>query len=105
MEKPELADSRTHRWTRIDTYLEGLARRGIARRRRRTLSRTQPEAPRALLNTFPFVAMILLMAMLIVLFAIAAWPGSQPRFDPKPQPRELGTAQRGWFQEAEKQFR
>lgn len=105
MDKPELADSTFHRWTRIDTYLQGLARRGMTRRRRRMLARTEPEAPRAILSTFPFVAMILLLAMLIVLFAVAAWPGSQPKFEQKPQPRELGTAQRGWFQEAEKQFR
>ena len=35
----------------------------------------------------------------------AAWPGSQPQSDQKPAPREQGIAPKGWFQEAEKDFR
>jgi hypothetical protein len=68
-------------------------------------ARTEPESPRLMLSTFPFVATMLVLALLIVLFAVAAWPGSQPEFRPKPQQRELGTAQRGWFQDAQKEFR
>jgi hypothetical protein len=48
---------------------------------------------------------MLVLAILIILFAVVAWPGSQPEFRPKPQQSELGTAQRGWFQEAQKEFR
>jgi hypothetical protein len=105
MEKPDLAGSRARRWTRAETYLEALARRGTERRRRRFHGRTEPEAPRLMLSTFPFVAMMLVLALLIVLFAVAAWPGSQPQFRDKPQARELGTAPRGWFEEAKKEFR
>ena len=36
---------------------------------------------------------------------IAAFPGTQPVARPRPAPpRELGTAPKGWFEEAEKQF-
>ncbi len=58
-----------------------------------------------MLSTFPFVATMLVLAILIVLFAVAAWPASQPEFRPKPVQKEAGTAQRGWFQEAQKEFR
>jgi hypothetical protein len=105
MDKPDLATANERRWTRIDTYLQALARRGTARRRRQVAARTEPESPRLMLSTFPFVATMLVLTLLIVLFAVAAWPGSQPEFRPKPQQRELGTAQRGWFQEAQKEFR
>lgn len=104
MDKPDVAAARIHRWTRIDIYLDGLARRGMARRRRYA-QRTEPEVPRLMLSTVPFIAMILVLAMLMVLFAVAAWPGSQPQFRERPQPRELGTARRGWFEEAKKEFR
>lgn len=93
------------RWTRVETYLEALARRGSARRRRRVAARTEPEAPRLMLSILPFTALMLVLALLIVLFAVVAWPGSQPEFRPKPQQGEIGTAQRGWFQEAQKEFR
>ncbi|MGN6156195.1 MAG: hypothetical protein ACTHN4_10760 [Sphingomicrobium sp.] len=105
MDKPDLAAAKAARWTRIDTYIEALARRGTARRRRLMAARTQPETPRLMLSTLPFVATMLVLAVLIVLFAVVAWPGSQPQFHSKPQARELGTAQRGWFQEAQKEFR
>jgi hypothetical protein len=105
MDKPDLASANARRWSRIDTYIEGLARRGAARRRRQIAARTEPESQRLMLSTLPFVAMILVLAILTVLFAVVAWPGSQPQFKPKPQQQELGTAQRGWFQEAQKQFR
>lgn len=105
MDKPDLAAVNTRRWTRIDIYIEALARRGAARRRRHVAARTEPETPRMMLSTFPFVAMMLVLAILIVLFAMVAWPASQPEFRPKPEAKELGTAKRGWFQEAQKEFR
>ncbi len=105
MDKRNLAADKSDRWTRIDTYLNGLARRETARRRRRVAARTEPDAPRVMLSTFPFIAIMVVMAVLVVLFAVTAWPASQPQFRDKPQPRELGTAQRGWFQEAQKDFR
>jgi hypothetical protein len=105
MDKPDLAAANARRWTRIDTYIQALARRETARRRRHIAVRTEPEAPRLMLSTLPFVATMLVLAILIILFAVVAWPGSQPQFRPKPQQNELGTAQRGWFQEAQKEFR
>jgi len=105
MDRPDLAAATARRWTRIDTYLEALARREMARRRRYKPVRTEPETPRLMLSTFPFVATLLVLAILIVLFAAAAWPASQPQFRPMPVQKETGTAQRGWFQEAQKEFR
>jgi hypothetical protein len=105
MDKPDLATARAHHWTRIESYLEALARRSASRRRRRLGGRSEPESPRLMLSTIPFVATMAVLAVLIVCFAVAAWPGSQPQFREQTQARELGTAQRGWFEEAKKQFR
>jgi len=104
MDKPDLATANSRRWTQIEIYLEGLARRGSARRRGYQ-ARTEPESPRLMLGTLPFLATILLLGILVVSIAATAWPPSQPQFQPKPQQQELGTAQRGWFQEAQKEFR
>jgi hypothetical protein len=60
--------------------------------------------PRLVLSTIPFAALLAVMAMLMVAIAVAAWPASQPAFRPQAQAKELGTAQRGWFQEAQKEF-
>jgi hypothetical protein len=105
MDKPDLAAANARRWTRIDTYMEALARRGAARRRRHIAARTEPETPRLMLSTVPFIATMFVLAVLFVLFAVAAWPASQPEFRSKPVQKEMGTAQRGWFQEAQKEFR
>jgi hypothetical protein len=104
MDKPDLAAANARRWTRIDTYLEALARRGTARRRRRISARTEPEAPRLMLSTLPFVATMIVLVILVILIAVAAWPPAQPEFRPKPQQHELGTAPRGWFQNAQREF-
>ncbi len=59
-----------------------------------------------LLSTLPFLALIAGLAVLSVAIAIAAWPVHPPvAAQVKPAPRELGTAPRGWFQEAQKEFR
>lgn len=105
MDKSHLAAANRPRWTRIDVYLEALARRGAARRRRLVAARTEPEAPRLMLSTLPFLVTMIVLALLVILFAVVAWPASQPEFRPKPEQQELGTARRGWFQEAQKQFR
>ena len=93
-------------WVRVDTYFLSLARRRTARRARSPGPRTEPEAPRFLLSTLPFLTLIGGLAVLAVAIAITAWPASQPPPTPaKPAPRELGIAPRGWFQEAQKEFR
>ncbi len=106
MSKHDIARPTAQRWTRIDDYAAGLARARNARRPRRKLVRTEPESPALILSTLPFAALIAVFAVLTVVFAIAAWPGREL---PKPQiqaeQHELGTAPRGWFDEAKKEFR
>lgn len=104
-EKGDLAPARES-WTRVDSYLAALARRRTARRSRTPGPRTEPETPRFLLSTLPFLALIAGLAVLSVAIAIAAWPVRQPRAArDKPPTHELGTAPKGWFQEAQKEFR
>ena len=108
MSKPDVAPTvppSAQRWTRIDAYLGGLKRRRVGRRAALNRQRSEPEAPRAMLSTIPFAALMSVLAVLIVAFAVAAWPGSQPQFKARPQAKELGTAQKGWFEEAKKDFR
>lgn len=94
------------RWTRAEDYVAALARRRTARwKREPRLKRTQPESPRLLLSTIPFLALIAALAILAVGIMIVAWPGTQPQISHKVAPRELGVAPKGWFQKAEKEFR
>lgn len=92
-------------WTRIDEYVVSLARLRSARRARSLRPRTQPEEPRFLLSTLPFL--LLMTALLVVMLAIflIAWPGSRPQQQPAVEPREQGVAPRGWLEEAEREFR
>lgn len=104
-EKGDLAPAKES-WTRLDDYLASLARRRTARRSRTPGPRTEPETPRLLLSTLPFLALIAGLAVLSVAIAIAAWPVRQPvAAQVEPPPHELGTAPKGWFQEAQKEFR
>jgi len=103
--EPIANHSHDQAWTRPDDYIAALARKRTFRRSRADRRRTQPEAPRLLLSTLPFIALFLLLAVLGIAIMIAAFPGSQPA--PKPPadpPKEQGVAQRGWFQEAQKQM-
>ena len=93
------------KWTRAEAYLGGLALRRTARRSRRYGARSEPEAPRLILSTIPFAVLIAVLGLLIVAFAITAWPGSQPDYKQRVAPKELGTAQPGWFEEAKKEMR
>jgi hypothetical protein len=80
-----------------------MARKRSLRRARRQRLRTEPERPRLLLSTLPFIALIGLLGILAVAIMIVAFPGSQPL--PRTGPaaaKEQGVAQRGWFQEAQK---
>lgn len=95
----------TRAWTRVEDYIDALARRRSARRAGREPLRTQPEDPRMLLSTVPFLALLALLAVLGVAIMVSAFPGGQP------PPRQVqmashepGIASKGWFQEAEKQF-
>jgi hypothetical protein len=103
--KGELAPPEPRRWTRADDYLGAMARRRTARRSRESSPRTQPEAPRLLLSTIPFLALIAALAILTVGIMVVAWPGGQPQVAQQPAQKEQGVAAKGWFQEAEKEFR
>ena len=109
MSKPDLvptaAPPPAQRWTHIDQYLRGLARRRTARRSRQPGARTEPEAPQLLLSTLPFAVLIAVLGLLIVAFAIAAWPASQPNAKPRAAAPEQGTAAPGWLDEAKKEMR
>ena len=91
-------------WTRIDEYVVALARTRNARRAHALKPRTQPEEPRFILSTLPF--MLLMAALLVVTLGIflVAWPGGRPEQQPKVEAREQGVAPRGWLEDAEREF-
>jgi len=92
-------------WTAPDAYLGALARKRSFRRARGGGQRTQPESPRLLLSTIPFLALLALLGVLSVAIIIIAYPGNQPQ--PKPQQvaqREQGVAGKGWFEAAQKEM-
>jgi ferric-dicitrate binding protein FerR (iron transport regulator) len=101
LESPAAARS----WTRIEDYLQPLQRRS-AHRLPPLKPRTQPERPALLLTTLPFVALLGAMILLTAAIVVMAWPPSQPQLGaPAPvKVPELGTAPKGWFHEAQKQF-
>jgi anti-sigma factor RsiW len=104
MKRQGVTESPAGRWTRAEDYLGAMARRRTYRRKS-PRQRTEPESPRLLLSTIPFVALLALLAVLAVSIMIAAFPGTQPQqHAPVAAPREQGVAPRGWFQEAQKEF-
>ena len=107
MNKDEVASRGPPRtWVRAEDYVEALARRRTARRNREPRrARTQPETPRLLLSTLPFVALIGGLAVLTLAIMIAAWPHAPQRPADKASPPEVGTASKGWFQDAQKDFK
>ncbi len=106
MEKQRVAESPARRWTRAEDYLSALARRRTARRGRDDARpRTQPEAPRLLLSTVPFLALIAMLGVLAVAIMIAAFPGAAPQpASIQLAQHEQGVAAKGWFQEAEREM-
>jgi hypothetical protein len=91
-------------WTRPETYVEALVRTRSFRRAHRERPRTQPVAPRPWLSTIPFLALLVLLGVLAVAMMVLAFPGNQPVSKPVAPVKEQGVAQRGWFQEAEKEM-
>ena len=92
-------------WTRPDAYVGAMARKRSYRKAREDKPRTQPVAPQAWLSTVPFVAILAVLAVLAIAIIFVAFPGNQPK--PKPAraaPHEQGVAQRGWFQQAQKEM-
>ena len=108
MKRHGLTESPANRWTRAEDYLDALGRELSSRRRRTAAARsprTQPEAPRMLLSTVPFISLIAMLGVLAVAIMVLAVPVSHPQAKP-PQmaEKELGVAERGWLDEARKDF-
>jgi hypothetical protein len=98
-------DTPARGWTRPDAYIGALARKRTFRKSQGEKRRTQPETPRMLLSTLPFLALLGLLGILAVAIMVIAFPGNQPPLKPhQAAAREQGRAERGWFQEAQKQF-
>jgi hypothetical protein len=102
--KDGLAPPPERTWTQIDDYLGALARRRTARRSREGGRRTQSDEPRFSLSTLPFMLLIGALLVITVGIAVIAWPGSQPAPVNRIEPREIGKAPKGWFQEAQREF-
>lgn len=95
--------SAANSWTRIEAYLAPMRRAGG--RLRRLDPRSEPESPKVMLTTLPFGALLLGFLILSVAIAIAAWPPSQPDLPvASPIVHDLGSAPKGWFQKAQRQF-
>lgn len=104
--KGELAGRESQRWVSADDYIGALARRRTERKKREpSFTRTQPEAPRLLLSTVPFVALIGALAVLAVAIMVVAWPGGRPKPAAHAAAHQQGVASKGWLQDAEKEFR
>jgi hypothetical protein len=91
-------------WTRPETYVEALVRTRSFRRAHRERPRTQPVSPRLWLSTIPFLALLVLLGVLAAAMMVLAFPGNQPLQNPRPTVKEQGVAQRGWFEEAQKEM-
>lgn len=102
----DFAPVKDRSWTRVEDYFETLARRRTARRARESKLRTQPETPRFSLSTLPFLILFGGLAVLAAGIVVSAWQGLQPHKKPEAAARhEQGVAPKGWFQEAQKEFR
>jgi hypothetical protein len=101
MKKDELAPPPPARpWTRIDDYVVALARERSARRQRAPRPRTEPEAPRLMLSTIPFLILIMALGVITAAIAVAAWPGQRyARSEPRAAAQQ-GTAAAGWIERA-----
>ena len=93
------------KWTRPEAYVEALVRQRSSRRASRARLRTQPESPRLLLSTVPFMALIGLLAVVAFAIILMAMPASAPKSrPPQAAAHQQGVADRGWLQKAQKDF-
>lgn len=105
MKHEGLTESPAGRWTRPEDYLGALARKRSFRHRWHRGERGERESARLMLSTIPFVAMLSLLGILAVAIMVTAFPGSQPVAKAPDLPQhEEGVAQKGWFQEAQREF-
>jgi len=105
MSKPDIA-APGERWTHIEAYLGGLARRRTARGTRFPSTPPTFQGRSLILSTLPFAILIAMLGMMAVVFAIDAWPSPTPEdLAPRQVERKQGTAPPGWFDEARKDMR
>ena len=105
MPRKDGLETRVKAWTQPGAYIESLVRRRTFRHSRREKPRTQPESPRLMLSTVPFLILFALLAIVTIAIFVMAYPGSQPQPRPKQvAAKQQGVAQKGWLQEAEKEF-
>jgi hypothetical protein len=105
MKREGVTESPEGRWTRPEAYLGAMARKRTFRRTRRRERQSEPDSPRLMLSTVPFVALLALLGVLAVAIMIAAFPGTQPQQKAAQlAQREQGVAPKGWFQEAQREF-
>lgn len=102
-EQPVAPPSARH-WTTPEDYVGAMARKRTARRGRGPGPRTQSDSPRAMWSTIPFIALLGVLAVLAVAIMVLAWPGNQEPAHPRAAAHEIGTAEKGWFQEAQKEM-
>ena len=106
MDRDGVTESPAGRWTRPEDYLGSLARKRSYRRAHERRERTEPDAPRLLLSTVPFLVLLGFLAVLAVSIMVAAFPGFQPQHKaPAATEKQAGIASKGWFQEAQREFR
>ncbi len=105
MDRPRVSESISGKWTHADDYVAALARKRTARHQREPKARpTQGGSPRFWLSTLPYLALIGVLAVLTVAIAIAAFPGEQPLPKVQVAAHQQGTADKGWLEEAEREF-
>ena len=105
MKREGLTESPADRWTRPEDYLGALACKRSFRQRWRRSDRGEAESARLMLSTIPFVALLSLLGILAVAIMVTAFPGNQPLVKAAELPQhEEGVAQKGWFQEAQREF-
>jgi hypothetical protein len=106
VDEQRLTESRGPRWTRADDYVTAMARKRTARRNRASKGDREWHAERPPVHVWPFMILVVLLGVVGVAIMVLAFPGSQPQHKPPtPAQHELGTADRGWFQQAQKEFR
>jgi hypothetical protein len=92
-------------WTQPGEYVAALARKRTARKSRDPNPKNQHEASRFPVHMLPFVALMIVLAVLVIATIVTAFPGSQPQLKPKQTAsHEQGYAPKGWLKEAEKEF-
>lgn len=106
MKRDGVTESPAGKWTQPEVYLGAMARKRRFRRSGHRDGRSQPDSPRLLLSTVPFAALLALLAVLAVAIMVIAFPGSQPQQSPAQLAQhQQGVAAKGWFQEAQREFR